>query len=64
MYKTEIIVPKGLKVKGDDHTEMLANMITTKSNEYSKNGWRLLSVLPTVTSEGSLFKVLLIFEKL
>ena len=56
-------MPKGLRVKGDDYTDMLATMIAAKSNENSESGWRLLSTIPTVTSEGSVFKILLIFEK-
>ena len=56
-------MPKGLRVKGDDHTDMLATMISVKSNENSERGWKLLSAIPTVTSEGSVFKIVLIFEK-
>lgn len=56
-------MPKGLRVKGDDQTDVLATMIAAKSNENSERGWKLLSAIPTVTSEGSVFKILLIFEK-
>ena len=62
-YKTYILSPKGLHVTGDDQSDKLADSLEKKSNELGKQGWRLVSVTPTLNSGGSVSKLLLTFCK-
>ena len=61
--QVEVISPKGIRIKGDDHSEELARLIGERSNALNKDGWRLVNALPAMVSEGALYKVILIFEK-
>jgi hypothetical protein len=62
-YITEVISPKGIRIKGDDHSEEIARRIEQRSKSLGKNGWRLINVLPAMMSEGALYKAILIFVK-
>ncbi len=62
-FKTEVVSPKGIRIKGDDHSEELARLIEERSNVLRKDGWRLVNALPAMVSEGALYKAILIFEK-
>ena len=62
-FKTEVISPKGIRIKGDDHSEELARLIEERSSALCQDGWRLVNALPAMVSEGALYKVILIFEK-
>lgn len=62
-YRTEIISPNGIRIKGDDHSAELARVIEEKANLLSQDGWRLVNMLPAMTNEGALYKAILIFEK-
>lgn len=61
--KTEVVSPKGMRIKGDDHSEELARLIEERSVALCKNGWRLVNILPAMVSEGALYKAILVFEK-
>ena len=61
--KTEVVSPKGMRIKGDDHSEELARLIEERSVALCKNGWRLVNTLPAMVSEGALYKAILVFEK-
>ena len=62
-YKTLVIQTKGMRIKGDDTSSELALEIDQKSMEMSKEGFKLLSVTPSLLSEGALIKVMLTFIK-
>lgn len=62
-YKTLVVSTKGLRIKGDDTSGELAVIIDQKSNEMSKDGWVLLSITPSLMSEGALIKLMLTFMK-
>ena len=62
-YKTVVISPIGLRVKGDDHSKELAELLSKNSNELSKEGWRVLSTIPSMTSQGAVVKMLITLER-
>ena len=62
-YKTKVIEPKGLRVKGDDTSIQLAIILENEANDQFMNGWVVKSVLPSLTSDGALLKLIVLFEK-
>ena len=62
-YKSISLTPDGIRVKGDDITEKLAAMINEASNDNGKEGWRLISVIPSLKSEGAVVRLLVTFER-
>jgi hypothetical protein len=62
-YKTVSISPVGIRIKGDDISEKLADLLNNRSNELGKKRWRLLSILPSLKSEGAVAKLLVTFER-
>ena len=62
-YKTTVIRAKGIRIKGDDTSSELALEIDEKSNEMCAQVFKLLSVTPSLMSEGALIKVILTFVK-
>ncbi len=62
-YKSISLTPDGIRVKGDDITEKLAEMINEVSNSNGKKGWRLISVIPSLKSEGAVVRLLVTFER-
>ena len=62
-YKTIVIRAKGIRIKGDDTSSEIASEIDQKSKEMSAQGFKLLSVTPSLMSEGALIKVMLTFVK-
>jgi hypothetical protein len=63
-YLVKIISPEGIRVKGDDLTDKIALKLETESNKLGKDGWQIISLVPTVTSEGSVSKLLVTFQKI
>ncbi|MDG0964379.1 MAG: DUF4177 domain-containing protein [Opitutales bacterium] len=63
-YKTISISPVGIRIKGDDISEKLAELLNKRSNELTKEKWRLISILPSLKSEGAVAKLLVTFERL
>jgi hypothetical protein len=62
-YKSISLTPDGIRVKGDDITEKLATMINEESNNQSRKGWRLISIIPSLKSEGAVVRLLVTFER-
>lgn len=62
-YVVKIISPEGIRVKGDDLTDKISQKLETESNKLGKEGWQIISLVPTVTSEGSVSKLLVTFQK-
>jgi len=62
-YKTIVVKAKGIRIKGDDTSSELALEIDQKSMQMDKEGYKLLSVTPSLMSEGALIKVMLTFVK-
>ena len=62
-YKVKIFSPEGIRVKGDDLTDKIAQKLEAESNKLGKNGWQVISLVPTVSSEGSVSKLLVIFQR-
>tara|TARA_Y100000588_G_C14139860_1_gene875559 strand:+ start:526 stop:738 length:213 start_codon:yes stop_codon:yes gene_type:complete len=62
-YKIIVVAPPGLRVCGDDQTDSLAELLEKKSNTLGKDGWEMIKVLPTVSSGGSVSKLLVVFKR-
>ena len=62
-YKSISLTPDGIRVKGDDITEKLSKMINEESNKHSREGWRLVSIIPSLKSEGAVVRLLVTFER-
>lgn len=62
-YKSISLTPDGIRVKGDDVTEKLATMINEESNNQARKGWRLISIIPSLKSEGAVVRLLVTFER-
>ena len=62
-YKTVVISTKGIRIKGDDTSSDLALSIDQKSEKMSEDGWKLLSITPSLMSEGALIKLMLTFVR-
>ena len=62
-YVFKIISQEGIRVKGDDLTDKISQKLETESNKLGKDGWQIISLVPTVTSEGSVSKLLVTFQK-
>ena len=62
-YKTLVVKAKGIRIKGDDTSSELALEIDRKAMQMDKEGYKLLSITPSLMSEGALIKVMLTFVK-
>ena len=62
-YKTVSIFPEGMRVKGEDVTEKLTDLLNARCSEYAEVGWRVISVLPSMKSEGAVAKLMVTFER-
>ena len=62
-YKTIVVSPGGLRVKGDDHSNELAEILTKSMCELAKEGWRVISLIPSMTSQGAVVKMLITAER-
>ena len=63
-YKTISISPEGIRIKGDDVSERLAQLLNNMSNKLGSDKWRIISIIPTMKSEGAVTKILVTFERL
>ena len=63
-YQTISISPEGIRIKGDDVSEKLADLLNKKSNELGKKKWRIISILPSLQSEGAVAKLLITLERI
>jgi|TARA_B100000925_G_C21609950_1_gene304237 hypothetical protein len=63
VYQSVIVKVPGLKVKGDDTSTKMSEMIEEVLNNESSKGWKLIQITPTLVREGSLQKVILTMEK-
>ena len=63
-YKTISISPDGIRIKGDDVSERLAQLLNNMSNKLGSDKWRIISIIPTMKSEGAVTKILVTFERL
>ena len=62
-YKSISLTPDGIRVKGDDITKKLESLINEKCNHYAKDKWRLVSIIPSLKSEGAVVRLLVTFER-
>ncbi|MGY8714113.1 MAG: hypothetical protein ACKVJ1_09530, partial [Verrucomicrobiia bacterium] len=62
-YQTISISPEGIRIKGDDVSDKLADLLNKKSNELGAEKWRLISILPSLQSEGAVAKLLITLER-
>ena len=58
-YRSIIVKVPGLKVKGDDTSLKMCEMIEETANLESLNGWNLIQITPALVRDGSLQKVIL-----
>ncbi len=63
IYKVFIIEPEGIRVKGDDYSNILSNLLSGKLNDVSKDGWTLSSIVPSMISDGCVVKLIVTIEK-
>ena len=63
-YKIISVFPEGIRVKGDDVSDKLADLAENLSNKMASNRWRLISIIPSLKSEGAVAKLLITFERL
>ena len=52
-----------MRVKGDDLSDKLSDALELECNKLSKVGWRVISILPTISSEGAVSKLMVTFER-
>lgn len=62
-YKTITIYPDGIRVKGDDISTKIAQLLDVSCNKLAKENWRVISIIPSMKSEGAVTKLLVTFEK-
>ena len=62
-YKTLTLSPSGLRVSGDDQSEKLAELLEKESNALGEKGWEMVNAMPTLSSGGSVSKILVIFRR-
>ena len=62
-YQSIIVSIPGLKVKGDDTSSKMSNMIAEVANAQAKQGWKLISITPALVRDGALQKVIITMEK-
>lgn len=63
IYKVFIIEPEGIRVKGDDYSNILSKLLSGKLNDMSKDGWTLSSIVPSMISDGCVVKLIVTIEK-
>jgi hypothetical protein len=63
-YKTITIFPDGIRVKGDDISDKIAVLMNNVCNDYAKNNWKVISIVPSMKSDGAVTKLLVTFERL
>ena len=63
-YKTITVSPDGIRVKGDDISDKIADLLNDLSNKYGRDYWKLISIIPSMKSEGAVTKLLVTFERL
>ena len=62
-YQSIIVKIPGLKVKGDDTSSKMSDMITDATNTKAKEGWKLVQITPALVRDGALQKVIVTMEK-
>ena len=62
-YKTITISPDGIRVKGDDISSKIADLLNHLCNGHANDGWRVISIVPSLKSEGAVIKMLVTFER-
>ena len=62
-YQSLIVKVPGLKVKGDDTSSKMSDMISEIANAQAKEGWKLLQITPALVRDGALQKVIVTMEK-
>lgn len=63
IYKVLIIEPEGIRVKGDDYSNILSKLLQDKLNVMSKDGWTLSSIVPSMISDGCVVKLIVTITK-
>ena len=51
-YKIISVSPEGIRVKGDDVSDKLAKLAENLSNKMAMSRWRMISMVPSLRSEG------------
>ena len=62
-YQSIIVKVPGLKVKGDDTSSKMSDMIAEVTNTQGKEGWKLVQITPALVRDGALQKVIVTMEK-
>ena len=62
-YKVFIVEPEGIRVKGDDYSNILSKLLCDKLNNLSNKGWTLSSIVPSMICDGCVVKLIVTIEK-
>ena len=62
-YLTRVLGVKGYRISGDDHSEKLASKLEEVSAGLGKDGWELVSVIPSLMSGGAAAKLLAVYKR-
>ena len=62
-YKTITVSPDGIRVKGDDISDKIAHLLNVLNNKHGRDRWKLISIIPSMKSEGAVTKLLVTFER-
>jgi len=62
-YKTMTVSPDGIRVKGDDISDKIVDLMNDLSNKFGRDHWKLISIVPSMKSEGAVTKLLVTFER-
>ena len=62
-YVTHVLGRKGYRISGDDHSDKLAELLQDQSNTLGEDDWELISVFPSLISNGAAAKLLATYKR-
>ncbi len=62
-YCTKVIETNKMRLKGEDISSDIAEVMETEINTMNHKGWKLFSVTPSLLTEGAIRKLILCFER-
>ena len=62
-YCTKVIETNKMRLKGEDISSDIAEVMEIEINSMNHKGWKLFSVTPSLLTEGAIRKLILCFER-
>ena len=62
-YCTKVIETNKMRLKGEDISSDIAEVMETEINTMNHKGWKLISVTHSLLTEGAIRKLILCFER-